>query len=222
MMTLYYLPMRARAEPIRMVLHYAGIPYNESQITFSQWPTFKNTLSICPFGQLPTLQLPSGEILAESGSILRYVAKLGGLYPQDPWQAAQSDMVHELAQDMNAINALLNFWPTLTDTYAQNKDNYFKNFPRYAGYATKLLGNNAFFVGDAPAYGDFSMFHILDIATAVEPRCMDGFPELQQWMSRMCQLPGLREYLEVHKRQGDLGMCGTLIQTLVPMSISHK
>lgn len=217
-MTLYYLPMRARAEPIRMILHYANIPYNDVTITFSQWPEHKARLDICPLGQLPTLQLPSGEFIAQSGTITRFVAKMGGLYPSDPVEAARGDMVHEMAQDMNAINAILNFWPRLGDAYEQHKESYFRNLPRHAAYAESLLGDQYYFGGSQPHFGDFSLFHVFDASLTVEPSCLKSFAKLQRWVHAMQNTPRLKSYLQQRQTVGNLGMCGSLIQTLVPMT----
>lgn len=219
--TLYYLPMRARAEPIRMILFVGNIAYNDVTISFTEWPKHKASLDICPQGQLPTLQLPSGEIIAQSGAILRYIAKIAGFYPADVLEAARADVVQELAQDMNAINALLNFWPTPGETYIQNKEAYFKNFQRYAAYAEKLLGENAYFGGSHPHFGDFSMFHIMDASLSVDSTCLDHSGKLQHWMNAMRNIPRLGAYLQQRQQVGDLGMCGSLIQSLVPMSSSH-
>ena len=223
--TLYYLPMRARAEPIRMMLHCANIPYNDKTITFDKWPEHKAALDIGPFGQLPALHLANGEIIAQSGAIVRFVAKLAGIYPVDAIEAAQADMVHEMAQDMNAINALLNFWPMLSDAYIQNRESYFRNFPRQIGYIEKLLGSKEFFGGNTPHYGDFSMFHIMDACLAVEPECLDAFPRTRKWVDNMANIPLLRLYPQKRSTTSNLGMCGSLIQQLVPITadyVHHK
>lgn len=219
--TLYYLPMRARAEPIRMILHFGNIQYNDVTVSFAKWPEHKAKLDICPFGQLPSIQLASGEIIAQSGTITRFVAKLAGLYPLDAVEAARADMVHEMAQDMNAINAILNFWPRLGDAFEQNRDNYFKNFQRYAVYAESLLGDKYYFGGSQPHYGDFSLFHVMDASVTVDPNCLAKFGHLRRWMSAMQNIPRVKQYLQQRDAIGNLGMCGSLIQTIVPMTGEH-
>lgn len=201
-----------------MILHFGNVAFNDIAISFAKWPEHKASLDICPLGQLPTLQLPTGEIIAQSGAIVRLVAKLSGLYPSDPIQAARADMVHEMAQDMNAINAILNFWPRHGDAFEQNRESYFRNFPRYATYAENLLGEQYYFGGSQPHYGDFSLFHIMDASASVDPNCLLKFGKLQRWMAAMQNIPRVREYLQQRQQVGNLGMCGSLIQTMVPMS----
>ena len=158
-----------------MILHFGNIQYNDVTVSFAKWPEHKAKLDICPFGQLPSIQLASGEIIAQSGTITRFVAKLAGLYPADAVEAARADMIHEMAQDMNAINAILNFWPRLGDAFEQNRENYFKNFQRYAVYAESLLGDKYYFGGSQPHYGDFSLFHVMDASVTVDPSCLNSF-----------------------------------------------
>lgn len=213
--------MRARAEPIRMILYFGNVAYNDVTIPFSDWPEHKAKLDICPFGQLPTIQMQNGEIIAQSGTILRFVAKLAGLYPADPLEAARADMVHEMANDMNSINAILNFWPCLGEAFDQNRASYFKNFVKYAAYGETLLGDKYYFGGSQPHFGDFSLFHVMNASVSVEPACLDAYPKLRKWMAAMHNIPRVRQYLELRENVGNLGMCGSLIQSMVPMTKSY-
>eukprot|EP00955_Chlamydomonas_euryale_P063929 358814-Chlamydomonas_euryale.AAC.9 len=40
-----------------------------------------------------------GKVLAQSGAMERYVAKLAGVYPSDPWEAAKVDEAVGLVMD---------------------------------------------------------------------------------------------------------------------------
>jgi len=150
------------------------------------------------------------------------VAKLAGLYPADPLEAARSDMVHELANDMNAINAILNFWPLCQGDFDRNRTMYFKNFVRYATFAEKLLGNKYYFGGSQPHFGDFSLFHIMNLSLTVEPECLNAYPKLAKWVDAMQNIPRLKEYLKEREKVANLGMMGSLIQRLIPLSDEYK
>lgn len=88
-MKLIYFDTPGRAEASRLILAIGKIPYEESPVTPATWPEVKAKM---PFGQVPVLQLDDGTMLAQSGAIERYCAKLAGLYPKDPLTAAFGDM----------------------------------------------------------------------------------------------------------------------------------
>ena len=87
--TLYYWPLRARGEATRMILHYGDINFVDSIIPLSEFGTAKlEKPDLLPFGQLPTMILPTGTVITQSGAIVRYAAKLAGVYPDDPNECA--------------------------------------------------------------------------------------------------------------------------------------
>ena len=47
---LTYFNIKARAEPARLALHIAGIPFEDKRIAHEDWPALKATM---PLGQVP-------------------------------------------------------------------------------------------------------------------------------------------------------------------------
>lgn len=87
-----------RGEPARMALEMAAIPYEDDRIPWSEWTGRKAKM---PYGAVPVLEV-DGKQLAQSNAINRYVGKLAGLYPEDPWQAALCDELMECAEELGA------------------------------------------------------------------------------------------------------------------------
>ncbi|EEY65709.1 glutathione S-transferase, putative [Phytophthora infestans T30-4] len=73
---LTYFPFPGRAEPIRLALFIAGIPFDDERIDACELNRKRSTL---PFNQLPVLEV-DGEVVSQALGILRYVGTLGGLY----------------------------------------------------------------------------------------------------------------------------------------------
>ncbi len=209
---LYYLPLRARAEPIRMILHYGGVNYQDVTIPMTEWPAIKERRCIAPFSQLPSIRLPGGEIIAQSGAIARYAAKLAKIYPSDPLAAARADMIFEYAQELNMINPLLNFWPMETDTWSNNNRTFFDNLPRHLDTLSTMLAEKPFFCGNTPNHGDFAIFHVLDACITMKPHSLDEYPVLINFLERIQNIPSVRVYLENRPPAHEVGLCGSYIQ----------
>ena len=217
--TSYYLPVRARAEAHRMMLSYSNVPHEIVTVSLSDWGATKAAREICPFGQLPSLKMENGTMIAETGTITRYCAKLAGLYPSDPAAAAEADMIYELAQeqDVHVINPLVNgMWAKDSEDFKKNYAKHFDSLPGWLDHAQKLLGNKDFFGGTSPLFGDFGLYVNLDNSTFVKPDCLDAHPKIKAWMDRMTVLPGVQKYLKERlgpKTPGWVGMPGALIMS---------
>jgi len=85
-----------RGEPSRLALHIAGVPFEDKRISFPQWPATSKTL---PLKQCPVLEV-DGVAITQSNAINRYVGKLTGLYPEDPYQALLCDEIMDAMEDL--------------------------------------------------------------------------------------------------------------------------
>jgi len=85
--TLIYFEIEARAGPIRNMCAIGKVPYENKTISFQDWGKLKPTFE---YGALPVLRVGKMEI-NQSLDIFRYVSKLAGLYPDDPFTALQVD-----------------------------------------------------------------------------------------------------------------------------------
>lgn len=87
---LVYFNTRGRAESIRYLLAYAGVPYEDVRLTREEWNSkVKPTI---PFGQLPALYF-NGAVITQSTAILRFLAKQFNLAGQDDLERGRADML---------------------------------------------------------------------------------------------------------------------------------
>lgn len=47
--TLYYFPMRMRAEPIRLLLHYLNVTFEDVTISWADWPAERSSKDFLVF-----------------------------------------------------------------------------------------------------------------------------------------------------------------------------
>ncbi|CAL4123372.1 unnamed protein product, partial [Meganyctiphanes norvegica] len=88
---LTYFNAYGRTEISRWCLAYGGIPYTDERIDIDKWPQLKKELiSRGQAGNMPILTVDNRQ-LQESLAIARYIAKMAGLVPKDPLEAAVVD-----------------------------------------------------------------------------------------------------------------------------------
>ena len=92
-----------RAEPARLAMHIGNIAFEDYRFTYADLAAVRKST---PFGQIPTLHV-DGVQVTQSDAITRYVGKLAGLYPADPFQALLCDEVMSAVED-----AIIKMGPT--------------------------------------------------------------------------------------------------------------
>lgn len=86
---LVYFPFPGRAGPIRRVLRYGKIPFEDEHVTLKDWASIKPKMVT---GKVPVLFV-GDEQLPESIAILNYAGRLAGLVPTDPLMEAKMQSV---------------------------------------------------------------------------------------------------------------------------------
>ena len=113
-------------------------------------------------------------------------------------------MIHETAQDIAAINPIVNVF--VDDVFKLKKVEYFANIlPSKLSALYELLGDKKFFCGDVATYCDFAVYHQFDLCRLVVPSVFDKFPKIYQWMKNVETLAGVKEYLEQRSVPVDIG-----------------
>ncbi len=103
---LTYFDSAGRAEPIRIALHIAGLPFEDRRLKFPDFAQAKSTGEL-PLGQVPVLEV-DGLAIVQTASIMRYVARIGAtdLIPADPLVALIADSALDSFND-NLSHALM-------------------------------------------------------------------------------------------------------------------
>ena len=71
---LYYFDIPGKGEAIRLACAHSGFALEDIRITRDQFIALKESGKL-PFGQVPLLELPTGECLSQSAAIMRYIGK---------------------------------------------------------------------------------------------------------------------------------------------------
>ena len=102
--------MRALAEPPQLLLNYANISY-DNKVSWEYFNKPRNKVKPdVLLGQLQLLVTKNDNQLAQSGSIIRYIAGIANMLPSEPETAAIADSIFETAHEMFfPLNPTINF-----------------------------------------------------------------------------------------------------------------
>ncbi len=96
---LTYFDAPGRAEPVRIALELAKVPFTDHRLKFADFMALKLQGAL-PLGSVPVLDV-DGVRITQTAAMLRYVARLGAadLYPSDPFAALIVDSAIDTLND---------------------------------------------------------------------------------------------------------------------------
>ncbi|MEW5313932.1 MAG: hypothetical protein WDW38_005463 [Sanguina aurantia] len=212
-LTIKYFDIAGRAEAARLLLAMGNVPFTDE---FLEGEAFAALKPLCPFGQVPVLQIgEDGKLLAQSGAINLYCAKLAKLYPEDPVDAAFCDMVVCQASDC--------FEPLLAtmgikdpEAKLQTRADLVKptgqvgaRINSLSAYLTSLKSD--FFGGATPDFADVIVYQNFSF---IQSGFLDGvpltvladFPVIKAHHARMAAYPSIAEYYKRTNNPKRLGL----------------
>ncbi len=192
--TLTYFDSRGRAEPIRLLLAYAGLPFEDRGLSHDAWAKHK---AEAPLGQLPYLtERNEGETrdIPQAMAILRHLAREHGLDGMTESERLAGDVACETSLDLRAAQSSLRFSPAWQDEGAKAKF-VAETVPPHLARIEKLLGARTWIAASTPTYADLFVFDTLDRLVVVWPKVLDGTPKLAAFYERVRALPQLAKYL---------------------------
>jgi len=214
---LVYFGVRGRAEQLRFMMHYAGLAYTFRKVEGSEWGEMKPTT---PRGQLPTFTPEDEEdAIAETADIAKFIAGMSNVPGLMPADAAVADSAYKMFEVVNApvcsqIMFATNLMPAaeaegkLTNIVADC-------IKEVQAFGSELKGT--FFGGDKPHYGEFALFHEIDLLRINDASVFATLGEQwKSWFEAMLKLPGIEAYLKSRPKSmsGEVGFPGSRIATL--------
>lgn len=133
-----------------------GVEFEDDRIKSEDWK--EEVKPKTPFGQLPVLYV-DGKVAAQSNAILRYVGKLGGLYPESPEQALEVDEVLDTLYDIT--QAMFGGRGLSPEAFRASREKFVsEDVPRLAGGLEKRLavfGEGPWAVGSKVSIADLQI-----------------------------------------------------------------
>ncbi|KAB1274742.1 Glutathione S-transferase Mu 1 [Camelus dromedarius] len=197
-MILGYWDIRGLAHAIRLLLEYTGSDYEEKIYSMgdapdydrSQWLSEKFKLGL-DFPNLPYL-IDGAHRLTQSNAILRYIARKHNLCGETEEEKIRVDVLENQAMDTRLDFARVCYNPD----FEKLKPGFLKEIPEKMKLFSEFLGKRTWFAGDKLNYVDFLAYDVLDVYRIFEPKCLDEFPNLKDFMSRFEGLKKISAYMK--------------------------
>jgi len=186
--TLGYWNFRGLAEPIRYLLYYRNVKFEDKRYHFDgTWEKEKFTLDL-DFPNLP-YYIDENVKLTQSLTILRYLA---GKYNLDGKTEAEKLRVSLIEQQINDFRTNL-FRLCFDKDFENKKEEFLQKVPDQLNLLVSFLGDTKFLGGDSVTYVDFIAYDAFDFYCILSKTILDGFPALKAYQERIRNLPGFRE-----------------------------
>ncbi|XP_045672988.1 glutathione S-transferase Mu 1-like [Phyllostomus hastatus] len=197
-MTLGYWDIRGLAHAIRLLLEYTDSSYEEKRYPMgdapdfdrSQWLNEKFKLGL-DFPNLPYL-IDGAHKVTQSNAILRYIARKHNLCGETEEEKIRMDILENEIMDIRMHQGRICYSPD----FEKLKPEYLKVLPEKVKLFSQFLGKRAWWAGDKLTYVDFLAYDMLDVLRRFEPKCLDAFPNLKDFLVRFEGLKKISAYMK--------------------------
>jgi len=216
---LFYFPLRARCEPVRLILHYAGVNYFLNTVPMGEWPELKGSTAMNGCDSMPIFKPDGGGvegIFNETVEIAKWICKESGkksLLPDDP----KAHKLFMLTMDGPLTQVMMTLH--LKDA-ADGK----KVAPEVSKACVAELKAKAepdlvapFIDLNEPHYGDNGNWAVHDNLTRLDPAVLTTLgPKWQTFYEAVAKCNGIKEYIAVRPKagKGKLGKPGSMFFSL--------
>uniref|UniRef100_F6VQ32 glutathione transferase n=1 Tax=Ciona intestinalis TaxID=7719 RepID=F6VQ32_CIOIN len=193
---LYYFPHMGREEIVRLMFAHANIEYEDIRIPYEEWPSKKSTM---PFSQLPVFKI-DGDIICQSGAILRYAAQKCGLAGCNDLEVAKADMITECFFDI-----MLRF-PWLETDEAKKAESMRKCLyesvpPSLKQIEAMLVKNGGDYFVSQLTHADFALLNAGQYLLEHREDIFKDTPILFKHFKKIESLPSIAQWLKVRPGQ---------------------
>jgi len=191
---LTYFDIMGLAEPIRILLSYGELDFEDCRVPKENWPNVKPST---PFGQVPILE-HNGKTSHQSLAIARYLAKQVKLVGKDDLEDLDIDATVDSINDFRAKICKYHYESdeTAKEAYAKSLFNEIVPF-----YLEKLddqaKENNGYLVGGKLTWADLVFVGLIDYINFMAKKDLLAIaPNLQKVKDHVIEVPSIKKYIE--------------------------
>ena len=191
---LYYFPIKARGEPIRLLFVYKGIKYEDIRIPFDKWPENKPNM---PFGMMPVLEENGDKKLGGSLVILRYLAEKPEFdcAGSNAWENAWLDNIADFINDFSAEMMKVHFEKDEQKKKELSEKFEKKAIPNYLGKLNEMTADTGHVFRGKLTWPELKLFWVLEMLVGYKPDLLTNFPGLAKLKSNIESDPNIAKWL---------------------------
>ncbi|XP_038958863.1 glutathione S-transferase Mu 4 isoform X1 [Rattus norvegicus] len=133
--------------------------------------------------------------ITQSNAILRYIARKHNLCGETEEEKIRVDILENQAMDVSNQLARVCYSPDFENLKAE----YLEQLPGMMELFSQFLGKQTWFVGEKITFVDFLAYDILDLHLIFEPKCLDAFPNLKDFVARFEGLKKISVYMKTSR-----------------------
>ncbi|KAF8777975.1 glutathione S-transferase class-mu 26 kDa isozyme 47-like [Argiope bruennichi] len=193
---LAYWDLRGRVEPIRYLLHYKKVDFEDKKYPlggpgFQTWQKEKFSLGL-DFPNLP--YYIEGDIkLTQTIAIMRYLGHKHGLDGKTDEEKRRILVAEQQSIDFRdkfKSFVMGNEYETI------GKEEFLKSVQPMFQQWEKFLGGRKFLAGDDMTYVDFLLYEAMDFYRLFHNIILDDYPLLKSYFNRIKNLPEMQAYMK--------------------------
>lgn len=181
-----------------MILAYGAIPYEDKRVEFAEWPELKPKM---PLGVMPVLEY-DGEVLSQSKTIARFLAKEVGIAGKTNLEQAKADMIVDCVTDIEIARYKWVFEPNPTVKETEKAVFEKETFPKFLTQILNIFqqGKGKFLVGEEITWADIAVANFLDTVIAVVNVDKEKFKLLFDLMTTVFENPNIKKYVAIRPK----------------------
>ncbi|OTF73475.1 Group 8 mite allergen-like protein (mu class glutathione transferase), partial [Euroglyphus maynei] len=194
-----YWDIRGYAQPIRLLLTYAGVDFVDKRYTVgpapdydrSDWLNEKFNLGL-DFPNLP-YYIENDLKITQTFAILRHLGRKHNLNGNDnDHEMIRISMAEQQTKDMMTAMVRVCYDPNCEKL----KPDYLKALPDSLKLMSKFLDQHPFVAGTNVSYVDFYLYEFLCRVKVMVPEVFNQFDNLKKFVERMESLPRVSDYIK--------------------------
>uniref|UniRef100_A0A6M2DQM2 glutathione transferase n=1 Tax=Xenopsylla cheopis TaxID=163159 RepID=A0A6M2DQM2_XENCH len=190
---LTYFDVKGIGEPLRLLLSYGGVSFEDVRITFEQWPSVKPKT---PFGVMPVLEI-DGKELHQSLALGRYLGKQFGLGGKNALEDLEIDAIVDTLNDFR-YKLTMAFWESDEDLKKKKmKEVQDTLIPFFTEKFEKIAkANNGHLALGRLTWADFVFAGVIEYMSFISQTDFLGkFPGLKSIYNNVATLPKVKEWI---------------------------